>query len=74
MFISYGRGLLVLFYPSRRAMREPKKWDKRDQLPRFLYFYSVMFFFLIIVRIGSCRSNLVFIHIGENDPSTGKEV
>lgn len=33
VYISYRRGLTGVAYPPRKAMREPKRWDKQEQIP-----------------------------------------
>lgn len=41
MYISYRRGLTGVAYPPRKAMREPKRWDKQEQIPTSSRLYAL---------------------------------
>ena len=65
VYISYRRGLTGVAYPPRKAMREPKRWDKQEQIPRaFSYVYTWTNTSLSTVIYQQFTHSTLMIHIG----------
>ena len=71
--ISYRRGLTGVVYPLRKAMREPKRWDKQIQIPHA--FFICIYLRTHIAEYGnlSAKCSTLMIHIGEQIRQKMKE-
>ncbi len=63
--ISYRRGLTGVAYPLRKAMREPKRWDKQIRLPRLLVCININITHTAEHGGRSAKHSILMIHIGK---------